>query len=135
MTEKPKPGWSFEQDAKRYGRSILLTVVALYVVSLVASIVAAWFGKNSSDFVVICGAFWFGAVIGLLLGFLVQEAKQWDQKALTTSILGVAGSSVLLLLRLLAPTMHEIWFYPMGLVGGAMATTKRTWSNQVRQAN
>jgi thiol:disulfide interchange protein len=78
-----------------------------------------------SYWIVVLGAFWLGALLGTLLGFYVQEAEEWDQRALAASIWVIAGSSVLLLLQFLVPSSgaREIWFYPIGLVGGFIIGT------------
>ena len=112
----------FEADAKKYGRPILYGVGAAYVVSLIVAFLVALFG--SADWIIVLGAFWLGALLGTLLGFYVQEAEEWDLRALGTSIWVIAGSSVLLLLQFLAPKgAHEVWFYPIGLIGGFIVGT------------
>ena len=113
----------FDTDAKKYGRPILYGVGAAYVLSLLAAGLVALLG--GADWIVVLGAFWLGALLGTLLGFYVQEAEEWDQRALAASIWVIAGSSVLLLLQFLVPSAgaREIWFYPIGLVGGFIIGT------------
>jgi hypothetical protein len=113
----------FDKDGKKYGRPILYGVGAAYVLSLLAAGLVALLG--AADWIVVLGAFWLGALLGTLLGFYVHEAEEWDQRALGASIWVIAGSSVLLLLQFLVPSAgaREIWFYPIGLVGGFIIGT------------
>jgi hypothetical protein len=113
----------FHKDAKRYGKPILYGAGAAYLLSLLVALLVALLG--GADWIVVLGAFWLGALLGTLLGFYVQEAEEWGPRALGTSIWVIAGSSILLLLQFLGPraSAREIWFYPIGLVGGFIVGT------------
>lgn len=79
------------------------------------ALVFEWFNR---DAVAIVGAVLLGFVIGMLVGFFVQEAKEWTRQALTASVAVIASAGVLALLRYAAPDPHDVWFYPAGLVIG-----------------
>jgi hypothetical protein len=113
----------FDADAKKYGQPILYGVVAAYALSLLVAFLVALLG--GTDWIVVLGAFWLGALLGTLLGFYVQEAEKWDPRAIGASIWVIAGSSILLLLQFLGAKagMREVWFYPIGLVGGFIVGT------------
>ncbi|MCK1494445.1 hypothetical protein IVB14_29565 [Bradyrhizobium sp. 180] len=70
------------------------------------------------DTVAIVGAVLLGFMIGMLVGFFVQEAKEWTQSAMAASVAVLASAGVLALLRYGAPDPHDVWFYPAGLVIG-----------------
>lgn len=64
--------------------------------------------------------------MGALLGFYVQEAEKWHLGALTGSVSAVVGSGVIALFQYLSHNTgaaREIWFYPIGLVGGFIVGT------------
>ena len=125
MTDDRKPeGWLLSQFAIRWSRWILGATAVLYVISLSLCIFLAF--QSSADWTVLLGTFWLGALIGMLLGFYVQEAESWQLGALTGSISAVAGSGVIGLFQYLSHNTgatHEIWFYPIGLVGGFIIGT------------
>ena len=81
----------------------------------IAALVFEWFNR---DAVAIVGAVLLGFVIGMLVGFFVQEAKEWTRQAMTASVAVIASAGVLALLRYAAPDPHDVWFYPAGLVIG-----------------
>jgi|SRR5665213_648023 len=65
------------------------------------------------------GATSLGVLIGMLTGFFVQEAKEWDKHALSSAALVLTGGGVLGFLHWASPTdAHEVWFYPIGLLAG-----------------
>jgi membrane associated rhomboid family serine protease len=120
-----------QKTAKSIATIGLPTVVAFWVGSLLVCVFVAW----GRDWLVSIGAFWLGFVIGLLIGFFAQEAQLFDEKALTRGIGTIAGGGIFaggifVLLRFAAPdAMHEIWFYPMGLVGGFIVGTIWVWAD------
>jgi hypothetical protein len=83
--------------------------------------------------VAVVGAFWLGALIGMSLGFYVQEEPKWDRQALKASLQLIAGASIVGLFHFLSHNNsysahgQEYWFYPMGLVGGFIIGT--LWSH------
>ena len=113
----------FDADAKKYGKQILYGVAAAYLLSLAAAFLIALFGH--ADWIVVLGAFWLGTLLGTFLGFYAHEAEKWDPRALGASIWVIAGSSILLLLQYLVPKAgaRELWFYPIGLIGGFIIGT------------
>lgn len=70
------------------------------------------------DAVAVVGAVLLGFIIGMLVGFFVQEAKEWTRSAMTASVAVLTGAGVVALLRYGAPDPHGVWFYPVGLVIG-----------------
>ncbi|MGY4310455.1 peptidoglycan/LPS O-acetylase OafA/YrhL [Bradyrhizobium sp. USDA 4369] len=99
-----------KQERRRaFGFGIGLTVFGI------AALVFEWFNR---DAVAIVGAVLLGFVIGMLVGFFVQEAKEWTRQAMTASVAVIASAGVLALLRYAAPDPHDVWFYPAGLVIG-----------------
>jgi hypothetical protein len=108
---------------RKLGIGFLWGIGTIYFASLIVALAVAYTGK--SDWLVILGALWLGAFLGTLVGFYVQEAEEWGSRALTTSIWVVTGSSTLVLLQFLNPTagLREVWFYPLGIVGGFIIGT------------
>lgn len=65
------------------------------------------------------GAASLGVLIGMLTGFFVQEAGEWDKHALSSAALVLTGGGVLGFMHWAPPTgANEIWFYPIGLLAG-----------------
>jgi hypothetical protein len=65
------------------------------------------------------GAASLGTLIGMLTGFFVQEAKEWDKHALSSTVLVLIGGAVLGFMHWASPSgAHEVWFYPIGLLAG-----------------
>lgn len=108
---------------RRLDIGFLWAIAAVYFVSLSMAFVVAY--RSKADWLIILGALWLGVFLGTLVGFYVQEADEWGPRALTTSIWVVAGSSTLVLLQFLNPSagLREIWFYPLGIVGGFIVGT------------
>ena len=108
---------------RKIGIAFLCVVAAAYFGSLAGAFVVAYRGK--ADWLVVLGALWLGVFLGTLVGFYVQEAEEWGPRALTVSIWVVAGSSTMILLQFLNPTagLREVWFYPLGFVGGFIVGT------------
>lgn len=100
---------------KNYGRHVLWAIVVLYLVNLIALLTVAL--RSFADVLVLFGSWWLGALIGLLLGFHVQDSGRADPKAVGVSLLVFGGSIIFIILRYLGD-LHEVWFYPMGMVGG-----------------
>jgi hypothetical protein len=74
------------------------------------------------DNVVIGGVLSLGILIGLLVGWFVNEVGDFSLKALTGAISALAGSGVIAIFSLIAPSSstREFWFYPMGLLAGLL---------------
>lgn len=108
---------------QKLGLGFLYAVAFAYLASLFAAFGVAYRGKV--DWLIVLGAFWLGMFLGTLLGFYVQEAEEWGSRALGVSIWVVAGSSTLVLLQFLNPSAgtREVWFYPIGIVGGFIVGT------------
>lgn len=64
------------------------------------------------------GATLLGFVVGMLVGFFAQEAKEWNRSAVTAAVSVLTAAGALVLLRFGAPDSHGVWFYPVGLVVG-----------------
>jgi hypothetical protein len=65
------------------------------------------------------GAVSLGGLIGMLTGFFVQEAGEWDKQALSSAALVLIGGGVLGFMHWASPRgAHEVWFYPIGLLAG-----------------
>jgi hypothetical protein len=85
------------------------------------------------NWVVISGVSSLGLLTGVLVAFFVQEAEEWNHRALGYSVATLASSGVLALLRLaeiyVAPNddTQVIWFYPIGLVVGFVIGTVWDW--------
>jgi hypothetical protein len=108
---------------QKLGVVFLYIVAVAYFGSLLAAFLVAY--RANIDWLIVLGAFWLGAFLGTLLGFYVQEAEEWGPHALAVSIWVVAGSSSLVLLQFLSPGagVREVWFYPIGIVGGFIVGT------------
>jgi hypothetical protein len=120
-----------QETAKKIAIPALRGVVAFYVISLLICVGAAHAPKSSP--IVALGAFWFGGIIGMLVGFFVQEATSWDEKAMAASAAAILGTissgGGFALLRFADGASTEIWFYPMGLVGGFIIGTIWEWAD------
>lgn len=81
----------------------------------VGGLTVAWIDREAAQVV---GATLLGFIIGMLVGFFAQEAKEWTRSAMTASIAVLTGAGALTLLRYGAPDPHGVWFYPVGLVIG-----------------
>jgi tetrahydromethanopterin S-methyltransferase subunit C len=75
-------------------------------------------GLISRDAIPALGATLLGFIIGMLVGFFAQEAKEWTRSAMTGSVAVLTGAGALALLRYGAPDPNGVWFYPVGLVIG-----------------
>jgi hypothetical protein len=75
-------------------------------------------GLMNRDAIPAVGATLLDFMIGMLVGFFVQEAKEWTRSAMTASVAVLAGAGLLTLLRYRAPDPQGVWFYPVGIVIG-----------------
>lgn len=75
----------------------------------------AWIDRDSLPAV---GATLLGFIIGMIVGFFAQEAKEWTRSAMTASAAVLTGAGAMALLRYGAPEPQGVWFYPVGLVLG-----------------
>ena len=87
-----------------------------------------WATKLKMDWVIVSGASSLGLLIGIFVGFFVQEAEKWDHRALSSAGPAFAGAGTLAILHWAAsgPT-RELWFYPIGLVVGFIIGTFWDW--------
>jgi hypothetical protein len=70
------------------------------------------------------GAWCLGLLVGVMVGFFVQETEDWDRRALVSAVGVFTGGGVLAILRWAASLGgREVWFYPMGLVVGFVIGT------------
>ena len=99
---------------KMTGRRPLWFGLGLVLIGLV-SFAAALIDKDAAPIV---GAALLGFLIGMLVGFFVQEAKEWTRSAMTASVAVLTGAGVAALLRHGSPDPQGVWFYPIGLVIG-----------------
>jgi O-antigen/teichoic acid export membrane protein len=76
------------------------------------------FARLSTDLLPPVGAMLLGFIIGMLVAFFVQEAKEWTRSALTASVSVLTGAGSMALLHYGAPDPQSVWFYPIGLVIG-----------------
>ena len=75
-------------------------------------------GLISRETIPVIGATLLGFIIGMLVGFFTQEAKEWTRSAMMASVAVLTGAGALALLRYGAPDPYGVWFYPVGLVIG-----------------
>ena len=76
------------------------------------------------DWMIITGTVCLGILIGALVGWFVNEAKEMDFKVLSSSVWVLTGGGVLALFSFLAGgSVREIWLYPVGLLFGFLAVT------------
>jgi hypothetical protein len=118
-----KEGWLLKLFAEHFCKSALIFTVLLYFSSSVASLFVPRLGSMS--LICVVGSFWLGALVGLSLGFYVQEEKAWDKRAFIASLSPVSGAGVIVLFHHLAQNIanSEYWFYPIGLVYGFIIGT------------
>jgi tetrahydromethanopterin S-methyltransferase subunit C len=88
------------------------------IVLVLVGLVGLAIGWISRDNIPAVGATLLGLIIGMLVGFFAQEAKEWTRAAMTASVAVLTGAGTLALLRYGAPDQHDVWFYPVGLVIG-----------------
>jgi O-antigen/teichoic acid export membrane protein len=85
-----------------------------------------YYSAKEMDWVVICGSLSLGMLVGMLVGFFVQESKTWAHRELSAAVAALAVTGVLAILRFDAH-QREIWFYPIGLVVGFIIGTVWGW--------
>jgi tetrahydromethanopterin S-methyltransferase subunit C len=78
-------------------------------------LVLAW---KYGDLLPAVGTVLLGFIIGMLVGFFVQEADEWTQTAMVASVAVLTGAGTLALLRYGTHDTQGVWFYPIGLVIG-----------------
>ena len=72
------------------------------------------------------GTISLGVLVGILVGYFVNEAKKMDQTILKSAISILAGGGVVAMFSLLGGLKeppHEIWLYPCGLLAGYFIAT------------
>ncbi|MHC2432750.1 hypothetical protein [Bradyrhizobium sp. USDA 4451] len=99
---------------KKMGRRPLWFGFALLLIGLGGASLA-FFDKGIGPAV---GGTLLGFMIGMLVGFFVQEADEWTRSAMTASVAVLTGAGVVALLRYGATDPQGVWFYPIGLVIG-----------------
>jgi hypothetical protein len=77
------------------------------------------------DLITVLGVTCLGILVGVLVGYYVNEAKKMDYSVLQGSIWVLAGAGVVAVFSLVGgshePT-REYWFYPMGLLVGFLVS-------------
>jgi predicted membrane-bound spermidine synthase len=74
------------------------------------------------DWVVASGVIAFGGLIGILVGWYVNEVKAYTESVVTTAMGLFVGSGAIAILQQVAPTgsTREFWLYPVGLLIGVL---------------
>lgn len=73
------------------------------------------------DLLVVSGVLCLGLLIGLLVGWYVNEAKSMTFPVLVGAVNILAGSGVLAIFHLISPApTREYWLYPVGLLVGVL---------------
>lgn len=103
---------------------ILYALGFLALFGIVLAIV--YYSAKEMDWVVICGSLSLGMLVGVLVGFFVQESRTWAHRELSAAVAALAVTGVLAILRFDAH-QREIWFYPIGLVVGFIIGTVWDW--------
>ncbi|MGY4289150.1 putative membrane protein [Bradyrhizobium sp. LM2.7] len=100
--------------AKKTGKRPLWFALGLVLIG-VCGLGVAFFNKDAGAAV---GITLLGFIIGMLVGFFVQETDEWTRSAMAASVAVLTGAGVVALLRYGAPDPQGVWFYPIGLVIG-----------------
>jgi hypothetical protein len=74
------------------------------------------------DWLVITSVVALGFVIGLLIGWFVNEDQSFTATGLTTSISVLSGAGVLGFFHYVSPNgpTREVWLYPIGILAGLL---------------
>jgi phosphotransferase system glucose/maltose/N-acetylglucosamine-specific IIC component len=74
------------------------------------------------DWVVVVGVISLGVLVGLLVGWYVNEDKAFTTTALAASVSTLSGAGVLGVFHLIVPATptREYWFYPVGMLVGVL---------------
>lgn len=81
------------------------------------------------NWIVATGALSLGIVVGILVAYFVEEAKEMNLRVLSSAIGALAGAGVVAVFQLVGaskPT-DEHWFYPVGLLVGFGIGTYLNW--------
>ena len=75
------------------------------------------------DWVVIGGVLGLGILIGLLVGWYLNEVSKMTEAVVASAIAMLSGSGVISVFHFLAPggPTREYWFYPIGLLIGVLS--------------
>ena len=113
MSNKPAPSI---RECLQKGRVTIWFGVML----LVIPIAICWLrAGDAKDALAAFGAVFLGGLIGMFVGFFAHEADQWNLSAMVGAATVLTGSGALAFLRYVSGgEMHEVWFYPIGLVAG-----------------
>lgn len=70
-----------------------------------------------------------GLLVGVLVGFLVNEPQAFSVRVFLAAVSVVSGSAVLAILSLVAATggAREYWLYPIFVTGGFFASPLFNW--------
>jgi hypothetical protein len=70
------------------------------------------------------GSICLGTLIGALVGWFINEAKEMNFRVLSSSVAIFTGGGVVVLFAFLSKqSSHEIWLYPVGLLLGFVIVT------------
>jgi hypothetical protein len=74
------------------------------------------------DFLVVSGVVSLGLLVGLLVGWFVNEDQPFTATGLVAAITVLSGAGVLGVFHLIAPAgpTREFWFYPIAVLGGVL---------------
>lgn len=74
------------------------------------------------DCLVVSGVVSLGLLVGLLVGWFVNEDQPFTATGLVASITVLSGAGVLGVFHLIAPTgpTREFWFYPIAVLAGVL---------------
>jgi uncharacterized membrane protein YadS len=71
---------------RKVGIGFLCAVALAYFATVFFALLVAYRGKV--DWLIVLGALWLGVFLGILLGFYVQEAEEWNPRAMGCIDLG-----------------------------------------------
>jgi hypothetical protein len=81
------------------------------------------------SWVVATGTLCLGILIGILVAYFVEEAKEMSFRVLSSAVGILAGGGVIGIFHLIGGTKptEEYWFYPIGLLIGFAIGTYINW--------